>query len=198
MGCTRVISARIASQKKSLTELLLSRTNRFVYTIRGATLNSRVPRALSRIQTYPRLLTPACSVATYSESVPVRHCSFDCALGSPFSEISHAAIPPPAALWCDREFTYSLSLIGFLYVLLKYRIFLFICQRHCVYLSTDSIRLRYKFGRISDASPPQTSPTERFYPTLRSPPCSWRSRSAAPRCRPRPDPAAEARAFCPL
>ena len=35
------------------------------------------------------------------------------ALGSPFSEISHTAISPPAALSYDREVTYLLFLNGF-------------------------------------------------------------------------------------
>ena len=40
--------------------------------------------------------------------------SFDCALRSPFSEIYHTAISPPAVLCNDREATYSLSLNGFI------------------------------------------------------------------------------------
>ena len=46
------------TRKKSLTELLLSRTNKL---IRGATLIHGSSRALCRIPSYPRQVTPACA-----------------------------------------------------------------------------------------------------------------------------------------
>ena len=68
-------------------------------------------RALCGIPSYPRHVTSACNVAAYLESD-----SFGCALRSPFSEISHAAIPPSAALCSEREVTYLLSLNGFIFI----------------------------------------------------------------------------------
>ena len=62
-------------------------------TIRGATLIHGITRALSRIQTYPRQVTPACSVAEYSV-----HNTFDCALSGPFAKQFLTRFSAPRAL----------------------------------------------------------------------------------------------------